>query len=386
MSTPTAIYLDNHATTRCDPRVVEAMLPFFTEEYGNAASRSHGFGYRAKRAVEDARASIARHLGCSPKEVLFTSGATESNNLAILGCVRAHGASGSHVVTVATEHKAVLDPVHQLEREGASVTVLTVGEDGLVSAEQVAGAIRSDTVLVSVMAVNNEIGVQHPLEAIGEVCRERGVAFHCDAAQAAYRPIDVRAASIDLLSLSAHKIYGPKGIGALFVRRGRPRLSLEPLMHGGGHERGLRSGTLPVPSIIGLGRAVSLLGDPAERERVTALRDTLLAALASLPGVTVNGSMDHRAPNNLNVSFSGIEAEALLLALKGVAVSTGSACTSATIEPSHVLRALGLSDDRAHGALRFGLGRFTTAEEITDVSRRIVEKVDMLRALNADTL
>ncbi|MFT4623550.1 MAG: cysteine desulfurase [Myxococcota bacterium] len=378
------VYLDNHATTRVDPRVLDVMLPWFSEHYGNAASRGHAPGYRAARAVEAARAQVAKRLGCSPKEVLFTSGATESNNLAILGCVRQRGAHGAHVVTVATEHKAVLDPVHQLMREGAQVTVLPVDSEGRIESAQVDAALRPDTVLVSVMAVNNEIGVEQPVAAIGALCRERGVVFHCDAAQTAYTPLDVRSWNVDLLSLSGHKLYGPKGIGALYVRRGRPRIQLTPLVFGGGHERGMRSGTLPVPLIVGLGEAIALLGHPDEAARVAALRDHLWAGLSAIDGVVAN-SPEQRAPQNLNVSFLGVEAEALLMAVRGIAVSTGSACTSATLEPSHVLKALGLEQERVQSAIRFGLGRFTTRDEIDRVVERFVASVDMLRAMRVDT-
>ena len=380
------IYLDHHATTPVDPVVLEAMLPWFTEHFGNAASRGHVEGHRAQRAVESARAQVARHLGCSPKEVVFTSGATESNNLAILGAVRARGAAGAHVITAATEHKAVLDPVARLAREGARVTVLDVEPDGRLPVERVAEALRPDTVLVSVMAVNNEVGTVQPIPELGALCRERGVLLHCDAAQTAWTPVDVRAWQVDLLSLSAHKLYGPKGVGALYVRRGRPRIQLEPLQYGGGHERGFRSGTLPVPLIVGMGAAVGLLGDAEAEARVARLRDRLWDKLRAAGGVHLNGGMAHRAPHNLNVSIDGVEAEALLMGIRGIAVSTGSACTSATLEPSHVLRALGLSAGRAQAAIRFGLGRSTTEEEVDRAAAHIVAKVDMLRQLDADTL
>lgn len=376
------VYLDHHATTPCDPAVVEAMLPFFTEDFGNAASRGHAFGYRAQQAVEGARAAIAALICASPKEILFTSGATEANNLAILGAARA--GQGRHVITVATEHKSVLDPCQALAKEGFEVTVLPVDERGELPVEAVAAALRPDTTLVSVMAINNEIGALHPIAGLGALCRERGVLLHCDAAQAgAVLPLDVGALGVDLLSLSAHKMYGPKGVGALYVRRGRPRVKLEPLMFGGGHERGLRSGTLPVPLCVGMGKAAELARDPRGVAEVRELRDRLYQGLVDrLDGVHLNGPpLDRRAPNNLNLSFDGVEAEALLMGIRDIAVSTGSACTSATLEPSHVLRALGLPPERAHGAIRFGVGRFNTAAQIDYVIDRVAATVTDLRAL-----
>jgi len=380
------IYLDNHATTRVDPRVLEAMLPYFTEVYGNAASRGHSFGYQAKNAVEAARAQVAGLLGCSAKEIVWTSGATESNNLAIQGVARGHSDRGRHLITVATEHKAVLDTFASLAKEGFDVQILDVRRDGTLDLDALGAAIRSDTVLFSAMAANNEVGVLHDLQAIGAICRDRGVVFHTDAAQATtVNPLDVNATQIDLLSISAHKMYGPKGIGVLYVRRGRPRMKLAPILHGGGHERGLRSGTLDVPSIVGMGVAAELaaaglsgVGD------LRARRDRLYKGLnAGLSGVHLNGpALDDRAANNLNVSFEGVEAEALLMAIREIAVSTGSACTSATLEPSHVLRAMGVSDALAHTSIRFGLGRFNTDDEIDYVVDKIAVKVTELRALS----
>ncbi|MEQ1565270.1 MAG: aminotransferase class V-fold PLP-dependent enzyme [Myxococcota bacterium] len=379
------IYLDNLATTRCDPEVVEGMIPYFVEHYGNAASRSHRFGADARSATEEARARIASLIGASPKEIVFTSGATEANNLAILGVARhARATVGKdHVVTWSTEHPAVLDPMAALGRQGFDVTVLPVGSDGRVDLGALEHALRPTTALVSVMAVNNEIGVTQPLDAIAAMCRSRGVLTHCDAAQATYYPIDTRTLPVDLLSLSAHKMYGPKGIGALYVRRSRPRVELEPLVYGGGHERGMRSGTLPVPSIVGMGLAAQKLARTREEElpRVAALRDRLWSALASeLDGVEINGDPVRRAPNNLNVSFDGVEAAALLIAVRDVvALSTGSACSSEALSPSHVLTALGGEPTVAQRSVRFGVGRFTTKAEIDRVAAAVVEAVRSLR-------
>lgn len=376
------IYFDHHATTPSDASVVEAMSPYWSEDFGNAASRGHRLGLTARRATETARGQVAAFLGASPKEIVFTSGATESNNLAILGAVRAAG--GGHVVTVATEHKAVLDPVAALVRQGSTATVLPVPPDGRLDPEAVAAALRPNTVLVSVMAVNNEIGVHQDLAAIGAVCRARGVLLHTDAAQSAYLPIDVRALPVDLLSLSAHKLYGPKGVGALFVRRGMPRVQLEPLQYGGGHERGLRSGTLPVPLLVGLGTACALVASDraAQAERLGALRDGLWTRLEALGGVHLNGHATARAPHNLNFSVDGVEAEALLLGLRDVvSLSTGSACSSATLERSHVLSALGLSHDRVGSSVRIGLGRSTTAAEVASVGDAMAAKIRELRDL-----
>ena len=380
------IYLDHHATTPCDPRVVDAMLPFLTEEFGNAASRTHAFGWRAEEALESARQQVAAALHAEAREIVFTSGATESNNLAILGAVRARGARGAHVITCQTEHPAVLDPCQALEREGARVTRLPVDGAGHLDLDRLANAIDRDTVLVSVMAANNEIGVLHDLAAIGRITRANDVLLHSDAAQAAGKiPIDVGALGIDLLSLTAHKVYGPKGVGALYVRRRRPAISLIPLQYGGAHERGLRSGTVPVPLCVALARALELAEaerDP-EAARLRALRERLWQALSSeLDGVFINGDVERRLAGNLNVSFAGVEGEALVLALDGIAVSTGSACTSARREPSHVLRALGLARERALGSLRFGLGRGTRESEVDAAAAAVIEQVNRLRSLS----
>jgi cysteine desulfurase len=380
------IYLDNHATTPVDPRVLEAMLPYFTERFGNAASRHHSFGWTAEKAVEEARKKIAALIGAEPKEIIFTSGATESNNLAIKGAAEAYASRGDHIVTVATEHKAVLDTAKRLEKSGWHVTYLPVNGDGMVDPDQLRAAITDRTVLVSVMYANNEIGVIQPIAAIARICRERGVLFHSDAVQAAGKvPVDVNADGIDLMSITAHKIYGPKGVGALYVRRKNLRVALAAQMDGGGHERGMRSGTLNVPGIVGFGEACAIARQEmeAEGERLRGLRDDLREKLeAELDGVTVNGSMEQRLPNNLNLSFAGVDSESLLMGLHDVALSSGSACTSATIEPSHVLRALGIGEERAHSAIRFGLGRFNTAEEIGYVAGRIVEVARRLRELS----
>ncbi|MED5372617.1 MAG: IscS subfamily cysteine desulfurase [Myxococcota bacterium] len=382
------IYLDNHATTPLDPRVLEAMMPFLTDVFGNAASRNHAFGWAANEAVENARGQVAKLIGASAKEVIFTSGATESNNLAIIGGARFNSRKkGKHVITVLTEHKATLDSAHQLEKEGFEVTFLEVDEQGLVSAQQVKDAIREDTVLVSVMYANNEIGVVQPISEIGAVCREAGVIFHCDAVQATGKiPVDVAELNVDLLSLSGHKMYGPKGIGALYVRRGRPRIRIEPIIHGGGHERGLRSGTLPVHQIVGLGKAAELAAEDlvnGEIDRVRALRDRLWVGIQEgLDEVYLNGSWDQRLPNNLNVSFAYVEGEAMMMAIKEIAVSSGSACTSASLEPSYVLRALGVDVELAHTSIRFGLGRFTTDEEIDYATKAVVEAATKLRDMS----
>jgi cysteine desulfurase len=379
------VYLDHHATTPVDPRVLEAMLPYFTREFGNAASKSHVFGWRAEEAVEGARAEVARLVGASAKEIVWTSGATESNNLAIKGVAQFYREKGTHLVTVRTEHKAVLDSMHALERQGFEVTFLDVEPDGRLDPARLRAALRKDTILASVMHANNETGVIHPIEEIGRITREAGVLLHCDAAQSAGKiPFDVERANVDLASLSAHKMYGPKGVGALYVRR-RPRVRLVAQMDGGGHERGFRSGTLNVPGIVGLGKAaaLSLAERDAEAARVLALRERLRLGLASgLDLLTVNGSLEHRLPGNLNASFAYVEGEALMMAIKDVAVSSGSACTSASLEPSYVLRAMGVSDDLAHSSIRFGLGRFTTQEEIDRVIRLVVEKVKRLREMS----
>jgi cysteine desulfurase len=380
------IYLDNQATTRTDPRVLEAMLPYFTEHYGNAASRTHVFGWKAEEAVNRAREQVAALLGAEPREIIFTSGATESNNLALKGAAAMLRRRGNHLITVQTEHKAVLDPCRRLEREGFQVTYLPVDRYGRVAAEQVAEALTERTILVSVMAANNEIGTLQPIAAIGRLCKERGVLFHTDAAQAAGKiPLDVEGMGIDLLSLSAHKMYGPKGVGALYVRRRQPYVRLEPLLDGGGHERGLRSGTLPVPLIVGLGQACALCQQemPQEAERLRQLRERLRQGLQErLPETYLNGHPTERLPGNLHLSFAHVRADALLSALRNIAVSSGSACTSADPEPSYVLRALGLPDELVRSGIRFGLGRFTTEEEIDYVIEAVCRQVERLRALN----
>jgi len=380
------IYLDNHSTTRVDPRVLDAMLPFFCEDYGNAASVNHVFGWRAADAVEQARAQVAGLLNVDPKCIVFTSGATESNNIALKGVMRAAG-PGSHLIVNAAEHKAILDPAKALQREGFEVTVLPVDRHGMVDPQQVADAIWPNTALVSVMWANNEVGTINPLADIAQVCRERGVFLHSDAAQAAGKiATDLTESPVDLLSLSGHKLYGPKGIGALYVRRGTPRIKLEPVFHGGGHERGLRSGTLPVPLLIGLGTACRLAQDamPEESERIRGLRDGLWRRLRdSLDGIHLNGHPeDCRLPGNLHVSFEGVNSEALLMKLKDVlAASTGSACTTAEPEPSHVLLALGVNDDLIESSVRFGLGRFNAEDEVDRTAKAISEAVKQLRQL-----
>ncbi|HWB83966.1 MAG TPA: IscS subfamily cysteine desulfurase [Bryobacteraceae bacterium] len=377
------VYFDNHATTRLDPRVLDIMLPYLTEKFGNAASRSHSFGWEAEKAVERARSRIAGLAGAAAREIVFTSGATESDNLALKGIVEAYSGRRLHLVTVATEHKAVLDSARRLERRGCQVTVLMPQPDGLIDPAQVAAAIRPETALVSVMYANNEIGVVQPIRAIGAICREKGVPFHCDAAQAFGKiPVNVVEDHIDLMSMSAHKMYGPKGIGALYVRRRGPRLSIVPQIDGGGHEGGIRSGTLNVPAIVGFGEACAICArEMPEEARVTGgLRDRLKTSLETgLDRVSVNGSMEHRLPGNLNMSFAFVEAETLMMALADVAVSSGSACSSAVAEPSYVLRSLGVSEEQARGAIRFGLGRFSTEEEVDYVAARVIETVQKLR-------
>ena len=379
------VYLDYHATTPVDPRVLEVMLPFFGEHFGNAASKSHVFGWRAEEAVEAARADVAALIGASAKEIVWTSGATESINLAIKGTAQFHAQKGRHLVTCKTEHKAGLDSMHALERQGFEVTFLDVERDGRLDPARLQAALRKDTILVSVMHANNETGVLHPVEEIGRITRQAGVLFHCDAVQSAGKvPFDVERANADLVSITAHKVYGPKGVGALYVRR-KPRVRLVAQMDGGGHERGYRSGTLNVPGIVGFGKAAAIarVEREAEAARVLALREKLRQGLlAGLDLMTVNGSVEHRLPGNLNVSFSYVEGEALMMAIKDVAVSSGSACTSASLEPSYVLRAMGVSDDLAHSSIRFGLGRFTTPEEIEWVTRLVVEKVRKLRDMS----
>ena len=381
------IYLDHHSTTPVDPRVLEAMLPWFGEKFGNAASRTHAFGWEAEEAVEKARGEVAALIGAAAKEIVWTSGATESDNLAIKGVLHFHRARGNHVVTVATEHKAVLDSCKALARDGlAEVTILKPDSRGFVSAQQVAAALTDKTVLVSIMHANNEIGVVQPLAEIGRVCRERGVLFHTDAAQSAGRiAIDVDAMSIDLLSLSAHKCYGPKGIGALYVRTKNPRVRLTAQMDGGGHERGMRSGTLNVPGIVGMGAAcrIARAEMPEEGARLLALRERLREKLFSgLDQLTVNGDLVQRLPGNLNVSFAHVEGESLMMGLREIAVSSGSACSSATLEASYVLRAIGVGDELAHSSIRFGLGRFNTGEEIDYAATRVIAEVGRLRSLS----
>jgi cysteine desulfurase len=378
------IYLDYSATTPVDPRVVDKMIPFLREHFGNPASRSHSYGWEAEKAVEEAREQVARLVNADPREIIWTSGATESTNLAIKGAAHFYKERGRHLVTVKTEHKATLDTMRELEREGFEVTYLDVLENGLLDLEAFKAALRPDTILVSVMFVNNEIGVIQDIAAIGEICRSRGIVFHCDAAQATGKVvIDLAQLKVDLMSFSAHKTYGPKGIGALYVRR-KPRVRLEAQMHGGGHERGLRSGTLPTHQIVGMGEAFRLAREEmgAENERIRMLRDRLLKGLMEIEEVYVNGDLEHRVPHNLNMSFNYVEGESLIMAIKDIAVSSGSACTSASLEPSYVLRALGRSDELAHSSIRFSVGRFTTVEEIDFAVDLIKRKVAKLRDLS----
>jgi cysteine desulfurase len=378
------IYLDNNSTTRCDPRVVEAMLPCFSEQYGNAASRHHVFGWQAKEAVDAARERVAALIGASPREIVFTSGATESDNLALKGVAAMHRNRGDHIVTVATEHKAVLDTCRRLESEGFRVTVLPVDRFGRVAAEQVALALTEKTILVSAMAANNEVGTLHPIRDIGRLCRERGILFHTDAVQAVGKlSLDVDDICADLLSLSAHKMHGPKGVGALYVRATSPRVRLVPLFDGGGHERGMRSGTLPVPLVVGLGRACEIAATEmaGEAERLRQLRERLRQGICgALEDVTLNGHPTVRLPGNLNLSFAYVDGNALLMSLRDVAVSSGSACTSADPEPSYVLRAMGVDEELARSSIRFGLGRFNTSEEIEYVVALVIRVVKHLRA------
>ncbi|HXZ79452.1 MAG TPA: IscS subfamily cysteine desulfurase [Terriglobales bacterium] len=380
------IYMDNHATTPVDPRVLEAMLPYFTGKFGNAASRNHQFGWLAEEAVETAREQIAKLIGASAKEIIFTSGATESDNLAIKGVAEMYREKGNHIITAVTEHKAVLDTCKRLEKYGYRVTYLPVMKDGLIDLDDLKRAIDDKTILVTIMAANNEIGVLQPIAEIGKICRERGVLFHSDAVQAVGKiPVDVNKDNIDLMSITAHKIYGPKGVGALYVRRKNPRVQVAPIIDGGGHERGMRSGTLNVPGIVGLGKACELcMQEMAEEsKRISALRDRLKEKImSSLDEVFINGSLEHRLPNNLNISFAYVEGESLLMGINDVAVSSGSACTSATLEPSYVLKALGTGDDLAHSSIRFGLGRFNTEAEVDYVAARLVETVNRLRELS----
>jgi cysteine desulfurase len=378
------IYLDYSATTPVDPRVAQKMIPFLTEQFGNPASRSHAFGWEAEKAVEEAREHVAALLNADPKEIIWTSGATEGNNLAIKGAANFYKGKGKHIVTMKTEHKAVLDTVRELERQGFEATYLDPEQDGLLDLEKFKAALRPDTVLVSVMMVNNEIGVIQPIAEIGEICRSKGIIFHCDAVQAAGKiPVDLQRLKVDLLTVTAHKVYGPKGIGALYVRR-KPRVRIEAQIHGGGHERGLRSGTLPTHQIVGMGEAfrIAKLEMGTESVRIRALRDRLLAGFEDMEEVYVNGDMEHRIPGNLNISFNFVEGESLIMGIKDVAVSSGSACTSASLEPSYVLRALGRSDELAHSSIRFTIGRFTTEEEIDYAAKLLRAKIGKLRELS----
>ncbi len=378
------IYLDYSATTPVDPRVAEKMIPFLVEKFGNAASRSHAFGWSAEAAVEEAREEVARLVNADPKEIIWTSGATESDNLAIKGAAHFYAGKGKHIVTLKTEHKAVLDTCRELEREGFEVSYLDVQENGLLDLEVFKASLRPDTILASVMFVNNEVGVIQPIAEIGEICRGKGIIFHVDAAQATGKvAIDLAVLKVDLMSFSAHKTYGPKGIGALYVRR-KPRVRLEAQMHGGGHERGFRSGTLPTHQIVGMGEAFRLAREEMESEnkRIGVLRDRLLTGLSDIEHIYINGDMTHRVPHNLNVSFAYVEGESMLMAVKDLAVSSGSACTSASLEPSYVLRALGRDDELAHSSIRFTIGRFTTEEEIDYAVKLLREKIGKLRELS----
>lgn len=378
------IYLDYSATTPVDPRVAEKMIPYLTEHFGNPASRSHAYGWAAEQAVEEAREQVAALLDADAREIIWTSGATEGNNLAIKGAANFHKSKGRHLITVKTEHKAVLDTMHELERQGFEATYLDPEPNGLVDLEKFKAAIRPDTIVASVMLVNNEIGVIQPVAEIGEICRARGIIFHCDAVQAAGKiPIDMQRLKVDLLTITAHKFYGPKGIGALYVRR-KPRARIEAQMHGGGHERGLRSGTLATHQIVGLGEAARIAKAEmaTENERIRFLRDKLWNGLRDIEEIYLNGDLEHRIPHNLNVSFNFVDGESLIMALKDIAVSSGSACTSASLEPSYVLRALGRSDELAHSSIRFTIGRFTTGEEIDYAIKLIRSKLEKLRALS----
>jgi cysteine desulfurase len=378
------IYMDYSATTPVDPRVADKMIPFLREQFGNPASRSHMYGWTAEAAIEEARGHVAALVGADPREIIWTSGATESNNLAIKGAAQFYKTKGKHIITVKTEHKAVLDTVRELERVGFEATYLEPQDNGLITIEQLEAAIRPDTILVSVMLVNNEIGVIQPIDAIGELCRSKGIIFHCDAAQATGKVhIDLEKTKCDLMTFTAHKTYGPKGVGALYVRR-KPRVRLEAQMHGGGHERGLRSGTLPTHQIAGMGEAFRIAKEEMDAElvRVKALRDRLAKGLMEIEEVYINGDMEHRVPHNLNVSFNYVEGESLIMAIKDIAVSSGSACTSASLEPSYVLRALGRSDELAHSSIRFTIGRFTTEEDIDFTIELLKSKVGKLRELS----
>jgi cysteine desulfurase len=378
------IYMDYSATTPIDPRVADKMIPYLREQFGNPASRSHMYGWSAEAAVEEARAHVASLVGADPREIIWTSGATESNNLALKGAAHFYKTKGKHIVTVKTEHKAVLDTVRELERQGFEATYLEPQDNGLITVAQLEAALRPDTILVSVMLVNNEIGVIQPIDEIGALCRSKGIIFHCDAAQATGKvEIDLSRTKCDLMTFTAHKTYGPKGVGALYVRR-KPRVRLEAQMHGGGHERGLRSGTLPTHQIVGMGEAFRIAKEEmaAELERVKALNARLAKGLLEIEEVYINGDMEHRVPHNLNVSFNYVEGESLIMAIKDLAVSSGSACTSASLEPSYVLRALGRSDELAHSSIRFTIGRFTTEEDIDFAISLLKSKVGKLRELS----
>ncbi len=378
------IYLDYSATTPVDPRVAQKMIPYLTEHFGNAASRSHACGWESEKAVEEARGHVAALLNADPREIVWTSGATEGNNLAIKGAANFYKSKGKHIITVKTEHKAVLDTVRELERQGFTATYLDPRDDGLITIEQLQAAIRPDTVLVSVMMVNNEIGLIQPIAEIGELCRANGIIFHCDAVQAAGKlEIDMQTLKVDLLTVTAHKVYGPKGIGALYVRR-KPRIRIEAQVHGGGHERGLRSGTLATHQIVGMGEALRIakLEMATDNERIRGLRDRLYAGFRDLEEIYVNGSMEKRIPHNLNISFNFVEGESLIMAIKDIAVSSGSACTSASLEPSYVLRALGRSDELAHSSIRFTIGKYTTVEEIDFAIELLRRKIGKLRELS----
>ncbi len=378
------IYMDYGATTPCDPRVVDAMIPWLREHFGNPASRTHAYGWEAEEAVEKARTQVAELIGADPREIVWTSGATESNNLALKGAAHFYQSRGKHIITVKTEHKAVLDTVRELERQGFEATYLDVKDDGLLDMDVLKAAIRPDTILISVKYVNNEIGVIQDIPAIGALCREKGIVFHVDAAQATGKvDIDLNKLPVDLMSLASHKTYGPKGIGALYVRR-KPRVRLEAQMHGGGHERGMRSGTLPTHQIVGMGEAFRIAKEEmhAENERIRALQQRLLNGLQGIEQIFVNGDLTQRIPHNLNVSFNYVEGESLIMGINGIAVSSGSACTSASLEPSYVLRALGRSDELAHSSLRMTIGRFTTEEEVDTVVVTLKERVAKLRELS----
>ena len=380
------IYMDNSATTPCDPRVVERMLPFFNQSFGNAASRNHSFGWEAEAAVDEAREQVARLIHADAKEIIWTSGSTEANNLAIKGAAEMYRSKGNHVITCVTEHKAVVDPVKHLEQEGFETTWLPVDRQGNIDLDQLRGAITAKTILISLMAANNETGTLHPVEAIGKIAKEKGVLFHCDATQAAGKvELDVNSQGIDLLSLSAHKFYGPKGIGCLYIRRRRPRVRLVAILDGGGHERGMRSGTLNVTGIVGMGEAAKLAREemPTEVPRLTALRDRLDAGVKKqVPDVVVNGNPDFRLPYLTNLSFPYVEGESLIMGVSEIAVSSGSACTSASLEPSYVLKSMGLDDELAHSSMRFSLGRFNTEEEVDFVVEKVCTEVERLREMS----